>query len=244
MTTELIILFTVLALLAETLGTVSGFGSSVFFVPIASFFFDFHTVLGVTALFHIFSNISKIVFFRDGINWRMVIQMGIPAMIFVSIGAFFSKWFDGELLESILAAFLILFSILFLVFHKIFVRPTRLNSFLGGSISGFVAGFVGTGGAIRGMALSAFKMEKAVFIATSAIIDFGVDLSRGAVYFSNGYMHKHDLKYVLILLGVSILGTYLGKIILNRISEEQFKKIVLVVILGIGLVTLINQIVF
>ena len=160
MTIELIILFTVLALIAETLGTVSGFGSSVFFVPIASFFFDFHTVLGVTALFHIFSNISKIVFFRDGINWRMVIQMGIPAIIFVSIGAFFSKWFDGELLEMILAGFLILFSILFLIFHKIFVRPTRLNSFLGGSISGFVAGFVGTGGAIRGMALSAFKMEK------------------------------------------------------------------------------------
>lgn len=41
--------FIILSVLAEILGTVGGFGSSVFFVPMASYFMDFQTVLSITA---------------------------------------------------------------------------------------------------------------------------------------------------------------------------------------------------
>lgn len=56
--------FLFLVLLAEILGTVGGFGSSVFFVPVANYFFKFQTVLGLTALFHLASNVVKIAFFK------------------------------------------------------------------------------------------------------------------------------------------------------------------------------------
>jgi uncharacterized membrane protein YfcA len=91
------------------IGTISGFGSSVFFVPIAAYFFDFHSVLGITAVFHIFSNISKIVLFRKGVNWKIVLYLGVPAVIFVSLGALLSKYLDNHLLEIGLAVFLIFF---------------------------------------------------------------------------------------------------------------------------------------
>ena len=132
-------LFVVLALIAEIIGTVSGFGSSVFFVPIASYFFDFHSVLGITAVFHIFSNISKIVLFRRGVNWNIVLYLGVPAILFVSLGAMLSKYLDNHLLEMGLAIFLIFFSLLFLIFQKIEIRPTNFNSVVGGTISVFVA---------------------------------------------------------------------------------------------------------
>ena len=51
-------IFLALALLAEIIGTIGGFGSSVFFVPIGNFYFDFHSVLGLTAIFHLSSNVS------------------------------------------------------------------------------------------------------------------------------------------------------------------------------------------
>ena len=35
-----------MALIAEIIGTIGGFGSSVFFVPIGNFYFDFHSVFG------------------------------------------------------------------------------------------------------------------------------------------------------------------------------------------------------
>ena len=64
--------FLLLALLAEIIGTVGGFGSSVFFVPVANFYFDFQTVLGMTALFHVASNLSKIAMFKKGIDKKLV----------------------------------------------------------------------------------------------------------------------------------------------------------------------------
>ncbi|MBY0433276.1 MAG: hypothetical protein K2U26_04110, partial [Cyclobacteriaceae bacterium] len=69
-------LFILLALLAEILGTVGGFGSSLFFIPIASYFLDFHSVLGITALFHVTSNISKIFLFKKGVDKRLIVQLG------------------------------------------------------------------------------------------------------------------------------------------------------------------------
>jgi uncharacterized membrane protein YfcA len=58
------ILFIVLTFLAEIIGTIGGFGSSVFFVPLAGLFFDFEMVLGITAVFHVASNLAKIVIFK------------------------------------------------------------------------------------------------------------------------------------------------------------------------------------
>lgn len=65
---EKTIWFLVLTLVAEIIGTIGGFGSSVFFVPFANIFFDFHTVLGITAIFHLSSNLSKIYLFRKGLD--------------------------------------------------------------------------------------------------------------------------------------------------------------------------------
>jgi len=237
---DYLLLFILLALLAEILGTVGGFGSSLFFVPIASFFLDFHSVLGITAIFHVASNITKIAFFRKGIDKKLLIWIGIPAILFVIIGAYFSNIINTIILEIFLALFLISISIVLIIFKNKTIKPTVKNSIFGGVFSGLIAGLIGTGGAIRGITLASFGLKIETFIATSAFIDLGVDLSRSIVYYSNGYIHKHDLYLIPWLLGCSILGTYIGKKILEHISEEKFKSIVLILILITGIITLVK----
>lgn len=231
-------LFILLALFAEILGTVGGFGSSLFFVPIASYFLDFHSVLGITALFHVSSNLAKIAFFRKGFDKKLVIYIGIPAVLFVIAGAFISKFIETKILEISLAIFLIVVSLVLLIFKKLALKPTLSNSIGGGTLSGLIAGLLGTGGAIRGITLAAYNLKMDVFIATSAIIDLGIDSSRSVVYCLNGYVNKDILYLIPILLFVSIAGTFIGKKILKRISEKQFKSIVLILVLVTGIVTL------
>ena len=231
-------MFILLALLAEILGTVGGFGSSLFFVPIASYFLDFHSVLGITALFHVSSNLSKIAFFRKGFDKKLIVSIGIPAVSFVIVGAFLNKFIETKILEFSLAIFLIIVSLILLIFKNLELKPTLSNSIGGGIFSGFIAGLLGTGGAIRGMVLTAYNLKMEVFIATSAIIDLGIDSSRSVVYYLNGYVHKDDLYLIPILLIVSVVGTFTGKKILTRVSEKQFKSIVLILVLLTGIVTL------
>lgn len=232
------LVFLLLALAAEVLGTVGGFGSSLFFVPVAGFFFDFHAVLGITAAFHVVSNLTKIGFFRKGLDWKLSFRIGVPAVAFVVLGAWLSEFISGGVLEIFLALFLIGFSLLFLIRGSAMVKSGLAAAVTGGAGSGFIAGLVGTGGAIRGLVLSAFNLPKDCFIATSALIDLGVDLSRSVVYFRNGYIHLDTLKLVLPLIIVSIAGTYIGKRLLNRVSEDRFRKIVLVLILVVGIISL------
>lgn len=242
MLTRYLPVFLLLALLAEVLGTVGGFGSSVFFVPVANFYFDFQSVLGITALFHLSSNLTKIAFFRKGLDKRLVLYLGIPAVIFVSVGAFLSKFVNPTMLGLILGVFLIVLSLVFLIFKKLVVKDSNKNAITGGILSGLSAGLLGTGGAIRGITMAAFKMDKATFIATSAVIDFGVDASRAVIYYYNGYMQTEHLYLVAFLVGVAILGTWIGKRILAYFTHEQFRSFVLVLILIIGVASVIAEV--
>lgn len=232
------IIFLLLALLAEIVGTIGGFGSSVFFVPIGNFYFDFHSVLGLTAIFHLSSNISKIYLFKQGLNKKLLINIGVPSVIFVIIGAYISQFIQTTFLEIILGVFLIGFSLFFIVFSQKVISPNRKNAIIGGVFSGFSAGLLGTGWAIRGLTMAAFNLSKNTFIATSAFIDFMIDLSRSVVYYNNGYIHTHDLKYVPFLFVIGVVGTYLGKKILHYIPQDKFRMLSLILILIIGGVTL------
>ena len=89
--------------------------------------------------------------------------------------------------------------------------------------------------------MAAFNLEKSVFIATSAFIDFLIDFTRTFVYFQNGYIHKHDIIYLPFLIVIGFVGTMIGKRILTYIPQDKFKKISLTLILIIGIVTVLPK---
>ena len=149
-------LFLSLAFISEIIGTVSGFGSSILFVPIASLFFDFKTVLGITAVFHIFSNISKIFLFREGVNKTVAIKLGIPAVMFVILGAWLTIYIPAKPMQLLMNVALITLSVYLLLNFNRTLKQTNTNLYIGGAASGLLAGLTGTGGAIRGITLAAF----------------------------------------------------------------------------------------
>ncbi|MHA8081394.1 sulfite exporter TauE/SafE family protein [Aquirufa regiilacus] len=229
-------IFFLLALLAEIVGTISGFGSSILFVPLASIVLDFKVVLGITAVFHVFSNLSKIYLFQKGIDKQIALKLGIPAVLFVTLGAWLTNYIPQKEIE--LGMNFIIFSIALYMMsgHHKRIKESNTNLYLGGTLSGFFAGLIGTGGAIRGITLAAFNLEKDAFIATSAIIDMGVDVSRAGVYIASGYFQREHVILIPFLIIISIAGSYAGKRILNYIPEKTFQYIVLGVILLTSLI--------
>lgn len=228
-------LFVLLALIAEIIGTISGFGSSILFVPLASLFFDFKTVLGITAVFHVFSNISKIILFRQGIDRQIALRLGIPAVLCVIPGAWLTAFVPARQMELLMNIVLLLLSVYLAFNFNRTLKQSNFNLYAGGASSGFLAGLVGTGGAIRGLTLVAFNLPKTIFIATSALIDLGVDSARAAIYLGNGYFRRELFFLVPLLLLVGILGSYLGKRILRHTSETLFRYVVLFTIIGTSL---------
>ncbi len=233
-------LFFLLALLAEIIGTISGFGSSILFVPLATIFIDFKLVLGITAVFHVFSNLSKIVLFKKGINKEIAIKLGIPAVLFVVLGAYLTQVIPLKEIELSMNLIILGLTLFLISGAGKKIQKTNFNLYTGGVISGFLAGLIGTGGAIRGITLAAFGLEKDVFIATSALIDLGVDSSRAVVYILQGYFLGEHLILIPFLVVIAVMGSYLGKRILAYIPEKYFHYVVLCVIAAISVLQTIQ----
>lgn len=230
----MIIGFFAAALFSEIMGTIAGFGSSTLFLPLALLFLDFKAALVLVAFAHIFGNLGRISFFRHGFDKKLLIRFAIPSVIFTLIGAMLVTYLPQELLKFILGLFLMGYSAIFIWEKEIKLPADYFITILGGSLSGFIAGIIGTGGALRSAFLGSFNLPKEVYIATSAITAILVDATRIPVYISQGFWDNQYLAYLPILFVIAIVGSFIGKKVLDHIPKEKFRTIIFIAVFLIG----------
>jgi len=228
------LLFLPIAFVSEIIGTIAGFGSSTIALPLSLFIFDFNTTLVLVAFLHIFGNISRIGFFKHGLDKRMLIMFGVPSVLFTLIGALLVENISQDLLKMVLGLFLIVYTF-WSWSGKLQIRSSMATSAIGGGLSGFFAGLIGTGGALRGAFLTAFGLPKEKYIATAAAIALAVDITRLPVYLKNDFLQPELYWMLPVILVIALCGSFIGKQIINRISQPVFSRIVLIAIFIIGL---------
>lgn len=233
------LLFLPIAFVSEIIGTIAGFGSSTIALPLSLFIFDFHTALALVAFLHIFGNISRISFFKHGLNGRMLLMFGVPSIIFTLIGAFLVESISQNLLKMILGLFLVIYTF-WSWSGKLQIKQSFTTSTIGGSLSGFFAGLIGTGGALRGAFLTAFGLPKEKYIATAAAIALAVDITRLPVYLKGGFLESRLYWTLPVILIIALCGSFAGKQITDRISQSVFRRIVLVTIFIVALKFIID----
>lgn len=237
-------LIIVLAFAAELIGTASGVSSSVLFVPLASLFVEPRTVLGYTATLHIIGNSIRLVMYFSHIEWRLAVKIGIPAVIFTAIGAVLSSYLDQKFFSALLGFFLIVFSFLMLSSERIIKKMSEIRSapYVGGVLSGLLTGLVGSGGAIRSLSLSVFQLTPLSFTATSTLIDFGGDIFRFFIYMEQGYLEAHHYLFLpLVVVGV-FFANWLAKQWLKRITPQRFRKIILLLVFVMGIISFVKAV--
>ena len=236
------ILFFISALIAEIIGTMAGFGSSTIFLPLALLFVvDFKTAIILVAIFHLFGNLSRIIFFRQGFDKKIILQFGVPSIIFSLLGALMIGALPQPVLKLVLGIFLITTSASFLIRPGLKI-PANISTFIaGGSATGFITALVGTGGALRATLLQGFNIEKVKYIATAVTIALATDATRIPVYISQGFLREQQyFIYIPILFGIAISGSFIGRRIVKRINQELFRKVVLVAIILVSIKFIID----
>ena len=229
------ILFFISALIAEIIGTMAGFGSSTIFLPLALLFVDFKTAIILVAIFHLFGNLGRIAFFRQGFDKRIILQFGVPSVLLSLLGAFLIGVLPQPILKLILGIFLIITSASFLAKPGL-KFPANTGTFIaGGSVTGFITALVGTGGALRATLLQGFNIEKVKYIATAATIALATDVTRIPVYISQGFLTEQYYLYLPVLFGIALTGSFIGRKIVKRINQELFRKVVLIAIILVSI---------
>ncbi len=230
-----ILLLTMLTLLASSVGTLTGFGTSTIMVPILLLRYPLPETLLFVGIIHWFGDIWKMMFFKRGVRWNLILGFGVPGIIASYLGASLSLNVAENILSRILGAFFLLY-VTFLFLNPQWQLPEKQRfTVVGGLLSGFFAGIFGVGGAIRSTFLSAFDPTKAVYIFTAGAIGFVIDTTRIATYLTGGTKLQHiPIPNVALALAIptSLLGAFLAKKIVDRIPQDSFRKII-AIFLGI-----------
>ncbi|OGH76293.1 MAG: hypothetical protein A3A89_02610 [Candidatus Magasanikbacteria bacterium RIFCSPLOWO2_01_FULL_33_34] len=231
-----ILYIALLTLIAATIGTITGFGTSTLMIPVLVIFFPPVEAIFLVAIIHWFGNIWKVALFRSGFNMRLLLLFGVVGLVTSYLGAYISLGANEEILLRVLGVFLAGYA-LFVAFQSKFKVPAgNAMAIFGGGLSGFFAGMFGIGGAIRSAFLSAFDLPKAVFIATAGAIGLLVDSTRIITYFTGGATLPRELWYGLLLfIPVSFLGAQIAKKVVDRIPQNKFRIVIAVFLLAIGI---------
>lgn len=233
---EEIIYITLLTLLASVIGTLAGFGISTIMVPVLLLILPLPQTLLLAGIVHWFNDVWKLLLFREGIRWKLLFAFGLPGLITSFVGSSLTFRIPREILSRALGIFLIAY-VVFIVFNRAFKLSQRLSvAISGGALTGFFAGIFGIGGEINAVALSAFNLEKTIYIATAGAISFVIDSTRIAIYIKGGTgLEPFILSGFLIFIPASLVGAMIGKRGVERVPQEKFRNFVAVFIFLFGL---------
>jgi uncharacterized membrane protein YfcA len=230
-------LILVVVIIASCLGTMTGFGTSTIMVPVLlSLKYPVTETLLFVGIIHWFGNIWKLILFKRGFHWRLVLSFGIPGIAATYLGASLAFDISGVLLSKILGTFLIGYVVYLFVKGSFRIKPSLIAGICGGALSGFLAGLFGIGGAVRGLFLTAFDLPKEVYITTAGAIALIIDTTRLATYVQKGAQLKQFLLWGLIVfIPASFLGARMAKSFVDEIPQEHFRRVIAAFLFLIGM---------
>lgn len=233
---EEVVYIALLTLLASLIGTMAGFGISTIMVPVLLIILPLPQTLLLVGIVHWFNDIWKMLLFRNGIRWKLLLAFGLPGIFASFLGSSLSLRISREILSRALGVFLIAY-VIFIIFNRTFKLSQKLSvAISSGTLTGFFAGIFGIGGEINAVALSAFNLEKAVYVATAGAISFMIDSTRIATYIQGGTRLDPVLvSGFLIFIPMSLIGAIIGKKGVEKIPQEKFRNFVSIFIFLFGL---------
>ena len=230
-----IISILVVVVLGNAIGTMTGFGLSTVVIPVMVLFYPLPEALLFVGVIHWFGDIWKLILFREGLRWKLILSFGIPGVLATILGAALVFRVSSETLSHVLGVFLVVYVVLLFARDTFQIPQNSVSGVIGGALSGFCAGIFGMGGTIRSMFLLAFNLPKSVYLATAGAIALAVDTSRLVTYLCRGARLEPRLLWgMLLFIPASFLGAHLAKRVVDRIPQHQFRRVIALFLLAVA----------
>jgi hypothetical protein len=223
------------ALVGSVVGGVAGFGAGVILLPLVAWVLGVRAVAPVLTVTMLLGNLSRIWWSRHEVDRAVVLRFLLGAVPATAVGAALYVGAPGEWLRWIIGGFLIAAVPLRRLLLSRYYRM-RLAHFpaLGGAI-GVLSAIVVTTGPVMTPFFLAYGLRRGAFIATEAVCVLGMHLTR-TVAFARYALLSWDTVVIGAVLGATMfLGAWVGRRLLDRMSETAFLGIIegLLVLMGL-----------
>ncbi len=212
-----------LGVVAGTVGGIVGFGASVILLPALAWVFGAKDAVPMMAIAALLANASRVAVWWREVDWRACGVYCITAIPFAALGALTLVALDARAVEAALGVFLLSMIPVRRWLATIGLNVLRWQLAIVGAVIGFLSGIVASTGPINTPFFLAYGLVKGGYLSTEALGSLAVGLTKAIAFRSLGAMPWDTLVRGLIV-GVSLmLGSYLAKHWVLRLSPERFR---------------------
>jgi hypothetical protein len=212
----------------------SGFGSILLSLPLLAIFLDIKAVIPLVALYGLAITILLLFQLWRHLALAKLYPLLVGAFPGVPVGVFFLKTLDRSTIQWILGIILVLYSL-----YALFSRSTHQGiKERWGYFFGFLAGCLGGALSATGPAVIVYTSLQAWDKDRIKVTLQGFFLISGivVVFFHaiNGLTTLPILKLFFVSVPAMILGTYAGAFVYTKVGEQNYKRIILLLIALLG----------
>ncbi len=210
-------------LAAGALSGIIGTGASIILLPLVVLQFGPQQAVPIMAVASVMGNIGKSLAWWREIDWRAFWAYSITGVPGAALGAGTLLVLPADIVEIMLGLFF--FS---MIPARRWMRARNFNLPLwqlaiAGGVIGFLTGIVLSTGPLSIPAFAAVGLGKGALLSTEAVASLALMVSKVATFQQLGALPWPQFLQGLIIGGSMMAGTFIGKMIVDRMSLKTFE---------------------
>jgi uncharacterized protein len=227
------------AVVGSVVGGVAGFGTGIIMLPLVAWVVGYRSAVPVLTVAMLVGNLSRIWWSRGEVDRTVVARFALGAVPATLFGTALYAGAPAEWLGRFVGVFLIASVPIRRVLASEFF-PMRLRHFpVLGAIIGLLSALVVTTGPLNTPFFLAYGLRRRSYIGTEAVCALAMHLARGAALARYALLTSEAVTVGLVLGGTMFAGAWLGRGLLDRMSDHVFLVIIEVMLVVMGLHSLL-----
>lgn len=228
------------ALVASTLAAVTGFGGAAVLLPVLIFAFGVRDAVPILTVAQLVGNGSRVWFNRRELDLRVVGWFALGGVPLALLGGLIFSRAPLPILTRLLGLFLLAMVAWRRLRPGVKLRPPLRAFALIGAGSSFLSALLGSVGPLMAPFFLAYGLVKGAYIGTEALSTVVMHVTKLAAYRGAAVLPASSIVAGLALGPLMVLGSWLGKRVVERLPERVFVLLIEGVMTVAGLLFLIR----
>lgn len=217
-----------------------GFGAGLFAVPLLTLFYEPKFVIPPFSLIVLIFNLILIFEVRVNLIWGKIIFIIIGSFLGIPFGVLFLKYVDPNFIRLFISTITFFLGLIFFVGFKPKLKEKKIVFFISGIVSGVLSGSAAMGGPPLIFLMMSMGLNKDNFRASLLGCFLFNGIYANTLYFFNELLNVGNIKIFLFGILPALAGCFLGVKTKNYLSNENFNKIIVVVVILIGMIGMLR----
>ena len=228
------------ALIASVLAAVTGFGGAAVLLPILVLVFGVRDAVPILTVAQLVGNGSRVWFNRRELDLKVVGWFALGGVPLAFLGGLLFARAPLEGLTRLLGLFLLIVVAWRRLGPKTDRKPPLRSFALIGAAASFLSALLGSVGPLMAPFFLAYGLVKGAYIGTEALATVVMHVTKLFAYHQASILSNHAVWVGLSIAPVMVVGSWIGKRIVDRLPEQVFVLLVELTMTAAGLLFLVR----